>query len=94
MNESCRSDKPDRRTDGTARGNLRTHARKQAGRVSRGRIRSLCVKRSVRYVSLVREADRIQAGHESRAERPVKKPRFCSVGLDDTNVGKCGQINV
>lgn len=89
MNESCRSDQPDRRTDGRdcerKSTHARTHASKQAGRVSRGRIRSLCVKRSVRYVSLVREADLIRV----RTERPAKSPRFCSVGLDvGTSVDK------
>lgn len=60
MNERFRSGKP----DGRNCERKYTHARTLTRWAIEGRIRALRVKRSVRYVSLVRHGDRDQAGHK------------------------------
>ena len=63
MRASGQANGPNDRTEGIAGGNTRT----QSVWAIEGRIESVCVKRSVRYVALAREGDR----HEKRARHSV-----------------------
>jgi hypothetical protein len=58
MNESFRSGKPAERTDGRTEGIAGGNTRTQSHWAIEGRIESVRVKRSVRYVALAREGDR------------------------------------
>lgn len=63
MRASGQANRPNGRTDGIAGGNKRTHSHWAI----EGRIESVRVKRSVRYVALAREGDR----NEKRARHGV-----------------------
>jgi hypothetical protein len=64
MRASGQAGRPDGRTELREEIYARTHAHTHARWAIEGRIRTLRVKRSVQYVSLVRQGDRDQAGHK------------------------------